>query len=517
MIELRLSGENYEYDVRGLLMAFYPNEEIEKKAYSCEYPLFDVLCTKNKGWETSESDSVPPGAWRRQLLVECGQEQIRVTLHCRDEAGVSGISRSFSGTADVEGADRSAAKCALKRVLYGLLREDTHRELPWGTLTGIRPTKIAMGFLEAGRSKAEIAAYMQKEYLVSPEKTALSLEIAEKERQLLREIDYENGFSLYVGIPFCPTICLYCSFSSYPFGRFAGQADAYVEALERELTATAEIFQGKQLNTVYFGGGTPTTLLPEQLDRLLACVEKRFDCSGLREFTVEAGRPDSIGKEKLQVLRQHGITRISINPQTMNQETLDRIGRRHTVEQVRDAFGLARQMGFDNINMDLILGLPGEGLGDVRHTMEELKTLRPDSITVHSLAVKRASRLSQCREQYAHMSMENSDEAMAVASEGARILGLSPYYLYRQKNMTGNLENVGFAVPGKEGIYNILIMEEKQTIAACGAGSISKRVDPDGRIERRENVKDVVQYIERIGEMIGRKRKLFGQLLMKER
>ena len=194
----------------------------------------------------------------------------------------------------------------------------------------------------------------------------------------------------------------------------------------------------------------------------------------------------------------------------MKQETLDLIGRRHSAAQIREAFGLARESGFNNINMDLILGLPGETIDDVRKTMEELKQLRPDSITVHSLAIKRAARLNQFWEQYAHLSMENSDQTMAVAAAAARELGLFPYYLYRQKNMAGNLENVGYAAPGKEGIYNILIMEEKQTIVACGAGSMSKRVYPDGRIERRENVKDVNQYIERIGEMIERKRVLLS-------
>ncbi len=490
MIELRLSEENYEYDIRGLLMAFYPGEEIEKKEWGVSGPEPDF-----------------PGTWRRLLLVEYRPEQIRVVLHGRDEAGEPSAVRRFCEAVPVSGLDRTAVKSALKRLVYGLLREDTQRELPWGTLTGIRPTKIALGFLEEGKGEAEIASYMQKEYLVTPEKTGLSLEIARREKALLQGIDYENGFSLYVGVPFCPTTCLYCSFTSYPFERFAGQADAYVEAVRRELTETASIFRGKKLNTVYFGGGTPTTLLPKQMDRLLSCVEEHFDCQGLREFTVEAGRPDSIAREKLQVLKNHAVTRISINPQTMKQETLDRIGRRHTVEQVREAFALARQMGFDNINMDLILGLPGEDVRDVDQTMEELKKLRPDSITVHSLAVKRAARLNQYREHY--VSMENSDEAMAVAEKSARTLGMSPYYLYRQKNMTGNLENVGFAAPGKEGIYNILIMEEKQTIAACGAGSISKRVDANGRIERRENVKDVTQYIERIKEMLERKKKLF--------
>ncbi len=223
---------------------------------------------------------------------------------------------------------------------------------------------------------------------------------------------------------------------------------------------------------------------------------------------MEAGRPDSINKEKLEVLRAHGISRISINPQTMKQETLDLIGRRHTTAQTVESFHLARSMGFTNINMDLIMGLPQETLADVRHTLEQLKQLTPDSITVHSLAVKRAARLQMFKEDYAGLTMINTQEHLDAAAEACASMGMVPYYLYRQKNMAGNFENVGYAKEGKAGIYNVLIMEEKQTIVALGAGSISKRVHPNGQIERCENVKDVSQYIERIGEMIERKKHL---------
>ena len=244
------------------------------------------------------------------------------------------------------------------------------------------------------------------------------------------------------------------------------------------------------------------------MDRLLTKIETSFDRTYLQEFTVEAGRPDSITREKLQVLLDHGIDRISINPQTMKDETLQIIGRHHTAEQTREAYKLAREMGFSHINMDLIVGLPGEDCEDVERTMEELRVLAPDSITIHSLAIKRAARLNLFKEKYEEMGLHNNMQIMDMTARVCAEMGLFPYYLYRQKNMAGNFENVGYAKADKAGIYNILMMEEKQTIVACGAGSVSKRVYPDGRIERCENVKDVSQYIERIGEMIERKRVL---------
>lgn len=285
--------------------------------------------------------------------------------------------------------------------------------------------------------------------------------------------------------------------------------DAYVDCVIREMEYVAESCRDKILDSVYIGGGTPTTLEPGQLDRLLGKLRCLFDFRTVREFTVEAGRADSITEEKLQVLHRYGVSRISVNPQTMKQETLDIIGRRASVEQVEEAYGLARRVGFDNINMDLILGLPGEQEADVQHTIDRVVELAPDSLTVHSLAIKRASRLNRWIQENGVSTLRNTDETMRIAAEGAGKLGLKPYYLYRQKNMSGNFENVGYAREGSFGLYNILIMEEVQTIVALGAGAITKRVYPDGRIERCENVKEVAQYIERIEEMIERKRVLF--------
>ena len=356
---------------------------------------------------------------------------------------------------------------------------------------------------------------MKETYFTSDEKIKLSIEIAERELELLHKLDYEEGYSLYIGIPFCPTTCLYCSFTSYSMSAWKNRMDDYLSTLEKELDYTAVKFAHKKLNSIYIGGGTPTTLNPKQLDRLIRKIKCSFDLSDLVEFTVEAGRPDSITEEKLKVIKNHDITRISINPQTMKQETLDLIGRHHTVQQTIDSFYLARELGFDNINMDLIVGLPGESLSDVADTMEVIRKLAPDNLTVHSLAIKRAARLNIQRERYQDFEIVNTADHIALTSKVAEEMGLFPYYLYRQKNMAGNFENVGYAAPGKAGVYNVLIMEEKQSIVACGAGASTKRVwvqpNPDGthRIERAENVKDVAQYITRIDEMIERKSRLF--------
>ena len=342
--------------------------------------------------------------------------------------------------------------------------------------------------------------------MASDEKIDLCIEIGAREKALLAPLDYERGWSLYVGIPFCPTTCLYCSFTSYPVGKWKGRMEEYLSALFKEMEYTAGRMEGRPLDTIYIGGGTPTSLEAEELDRLLSRMEQLFDTGHALEFTVEAGRPDSITREKLAVLRSHGITRISINPQTMNQKTLDLIGRRHTVEMVKEKFLLAREMGFDNINMDLIIGLPGEGMEELSHTLEEIRALSPDSLTVHSLALKRAARLKLEWDQYVDLGMVNTQEMIDLTASFARELGMEPYYLYRQKNMAGNFENVGYARPGKACIYNILIMEEMQTIAACGAGTTTKVVFPqENRRERCENVKEVEQYISRIDEMLERK------------
>ncbi len=394
-------------------------------------------------------------------------------------------------------------KLHMGRSLYKELSRETKKELPWGILTGVRPTKLAMKNLENGMGKEEFTAWFAKEYFVSYEKAKLAWEIAERERKLLGRLDMENGFSLYVGIPFCPSVCSYCSFSSGSLEVWKDRVEDYLDALLRELGAVADMAEGKRLNTVYMGGGTPTSLTALQLDRLLSRIDSGFSRQFLLEYTVEAGRPDSITREKLEVLKAHGVTRISINPQTMRQKTLDGIGRKHTVEEVYEAYHLARACGFDNINMDLIAGLPGETSADMADTLAQIKKLAPDSLTVHSLAVKRAARMGQ--DGACAGCSPDIQEMVGKAASAAADMGMSPYYLYRQKNIAGNFENVGYAKVDKAGIYNILIMEEKQSIFAVGAGSISKWVYPDGQIKRCENVKDVALYIDKVNEMVERK------------
>lgn len=503
MIQIGLTKDAYEYEIRGLLMAFYPGVLIQAEKE-----------VEEKSWEETA------GIWEDKSEENSRQEEnkteLRLGFFYPEEEGNGRIvlweksGRRQEADFPFHSLRDKETKTNLKNTLYALLSRQTGKTLPWGTLTGIRPTKIPMAMLEEGKSDADILYHMEKELLCSREKSRLSLEIAKREREILKNIDYENGYSLYIGIPFCPTTCLYCSFTSYPIISWEKRMEDYIQALFREIAYTAEYFSDKKLNTIYFGGGTPTTLSSEYLDRLLAKVEESLDLTYLQEYTVEAGRPDSVTREKLEVLRHHPVTRISINPQTMKEETLKIIGRRHTVQQVKDVYAMAREMGFDNINMDLILGLPNEGIEDVRHTMEELKRLSPDNITVHSLAIKRAARLNMFRDQYKELKLENSEEMMDLTARYAKEMGLEPYYLYRQKNMAGNLENVGYALPGKAGIYNILIMEEKQTIVALGAGATTKAVWKD-RIERAENVKDVGIYMEQVDEMIARKRRLFGQ------
>ena len=480
MLGILLNDPSYEQDIRELMMAFYPGETFAHEKQD------DVRMYV---------EGVYNGAGEFCLRILCDDRT-------EDE-------RTFQ----LNYSNRLAAKTAIKRELYNMLSKRTGKELPWGTLTGIRPTKIALTRLYEGWTEDEIRKYMADTYLTSREKIDLSVEIAEREKNLLGRVDYENGYSLYVGIPFCPTTCLYCSFTSFPIGAWRGKMHLYLEALFKELEYVAHQMKGRTLDTIYFGGGTPTALEAEELDAILTKIEETFDLSAVKEFTVEAGRSDSITEEKLRTLRAHGITRISINPQTMKQATLDLIGRRHTVEKVKEQFRLARELGFDNINMDLIIGLPEEDINDVRDTMEQIRELAPDSVTVHSLAIKRAARLNIFRERYAGLKIENTQEMIDLTASCARSMGLVPYYLYRQKNMAGNFENVGYAAPDKECIYNILIMEERQTIVACGAGTTTKVIFPkENRLERVENVKDVEQYISRIDEMIERKQKMLEKL-----
>ena len=392
-----------------------------------------------------------------------------------------------------------------KRQVYNELKVLSGRELPWGTLTGIRPVKLIMQLLDQGKRPAQIAAHMREFYYLDGEKLSLAIAIAQRERQILAGLSGSEGWSLYAGIPFCPSRCSYCSFTSYPLDRSAGKIEPYLKDLFRELKESIPLMKGRTPDTIYIGGGTPTALSAGQLERLLHEICRLLPAEKVKEFTVEAGRPDSISEDKLKVLRDYPVSRISINPQTMQQRTLDAIGRGHTVKEFITAWEMARKAGFDNINMDLILGLPGEGAADVEDTLNQLMPLEPESLTVHALAIKRAARL----ERENQIRGEEPSAMMRASAEGAARMGLFPYYLYRQKNMAGNLENVGYARPGREGLYNILIMEEKQSILAVGAGNISKAVYPDGRIERADNVKGLEEYHQRLDEMLERKRRLW--------
>ena len=481
-IGILFENREFEHDVYELIKAFYPEAEIHTL------------------YENDEAE------YDLRFRVERENDNYIIKYERAEEKGVVSAEVITDEIKDAH-ALRKENKDSIKYALYQLLVKLTGRTLPWGNLTGIRPAKLAMGMIESGMKNTEVAQEMREKYLVSPQKTALAITIANREREILKDIDYENGYSLYIGIPFCPSICLYCSFSSYPLKVWEKRTDEYVEALCKEVRETTLMMKGRKLDTIYIGGGTPTTLLPHQIRKLLDTVGESFGFEGLAEFTVAAGRPDSITREKLEAIREYPVTRISVNPQTMNQETLDIIGRKHTVDQTKEAFHLARELGYDNINMDLIVGLPGEDIHMVERTLEQIRELAPDSITVHSLAVKRAARLNIFKEKYQEMSFENNQEIMDLTMKTAYEMGMGPYYLYRQKNMKGNFENVGYAKVDKAGIYNILIMEEKQPIIALGAGGSSKLVFDHGRrIERAENVKDVTNYISRIDEMIERKR-----------
>ncbi len=493
MIYVKLNEANFEYDIHSLVKAYFPQEDV-------------LVLTEDKQPEEGVSFRLAIDYIKKE--EKAGKEAILFQIL---EPYEDGFLMVKCADINVDFSDRKETKNRLKQGLYNLLADYTGTTLPWGTLTGIRPTKIPMAMLEEGKSQSEITAYMKETYFASQEKIDLSMEVAQAELELLKKIDYENGYSLYIGIPFCPSTCLYCSFTSYPIGVWAKRVDEYLDALEKEIDYTAMVCKDKHLNTIYIGGGTPTSLNPQQLDRLLTKVEQCFDFSHLLEYTVEAGRPDSITREKLQVLRDHNISRISINPQTMKDATLKLIGRNHSVAQTVESFKLARELGFDNINMDLIVGLPEETIEDVENTMKQLLKLDPDNVTVHSLAVKRAARLRMQQEDYKDLRMENTWDTIALTADYANRMGMRPYYLYRQKNMAGNFENVGYAKPGCAGIYNILIMEEKQTIMALGAGATTKFVMGE-RIERVGNVKDVTNYLERIDEMIERKAKEMEEL-----
>lgn len=488
-MNLKINNESFLYDAYGLVQAFYPG-------------------TKPNVYLNKEIDN----------------DDDTVEIVVKDDSIAFLLDGQQRGTIDIDATNRSDTKNRLKRLIYEVLEKETNKSLYWGTLTGIRPTKIPLKMYLNGASDEEVVSYMKETYLCSDEKISLATQIAKRELSVIGDV--KDKYALYIGIPFCPSICLYCSFSSYPIGIYRDKVESYLDALIKEIAFVGASFKDKTLDTIYVGGGTPSSLSDRQLDRLLTAVEEHLDISHLREFTVEAGRPDSITREKLEVLERHGVERISINPQTTHQKTLDLIGRYHSVEQFYDCYALAREISDASkskggkgflINMDLIVGLPGESKEDVKETLAIVNKLQPDNLTVHSLAIKRSSRLNIEWESYEDELFENSGEIMEMVQKCADEMDMQPYYMYRQKQISGNLENIGFAPKGKECLYNIEIMEELMDIVALGAGSACKKVgrtgegklNIDAKVARCENVKDVDEYILRIDEMIQRKKELY--------
>lgn len=479
MIYLKQDIEEYDHDFRTMIQAFFPREKIV----------------------------ITESGTRFTFQAEFLEKQVRLSLW------ENGTQVEEEKTV-CDYRDKKAGRNALKAASYHLLSRYCGRSLPWGSMTGVRPTKFATARLEEGWQEDAIIREYETLYLTTRQKGEICYRVARREQELLEPFHFTEEYCLYVGIPFCLSRCLYCSFTAYPVSSYQDRIEDYLSALFQELEYVAAAYRTKRLVAVYIGGGTPTSLNAEQLGRVIDRIYTLFDTRFLREFTVEAGRPDSLSPEKFAVMKERKVSRISINPQTMNDETLRLIGRAHTAQMTVDAFHMARELGFDNINMDIIAGLPGEDIRHIQYTLNALRELKPDSLTVHSLAIKRAAELNIRMQEYQDSIKGSTNEMLTLADRYAAELGMVPYYLYRQKNIPGNLENVGYARPGMECLYNVLIMEEKMDIIAVGAGTSTKLTFPEeGRIERVENVKNVDEYIRRTEEMIHRKKTAFRQKL----
>lgn len=486
-MKIILNNSPFKYEIEAIVKLFFPAVT------------FDFL------YDSDENE----GDFCRLTRTEDGE--ISLFSEVSLEGKTASSKEKLSSVSSLKEQER--VLCAM---LFLNLRELTGISPKWGTLTGIRPVKRVNGLLQEGKSKEEIFARLQEAFYVSEEKCRLAYLTAMTQKDFLSV--KPDSFSLYVSIPFCPTRCAYCSFVSHSIAKAKNLIPQYLRRLCDELeflgTLTSEL--GLTLDTVYFGGGTPTSLEAEQLDILMTAVKKSFNLSTVREYTVEAGRPDTITPEKLRVIKNRGATRISINPQTMEDSVLEIIGRKHTSAQTIEAFKMARAEGFDNINMDLIAGLPSDTVEGFRRTLEKVMSLSPEDITVHTLSLKRSSSLFQEHESV----MDNpADEMVSYAGETLTTAGYMPYYLYRQKNTLGNLENVGFAKKGFESLYNIFIMEEMQTIIGAGAAASTKLVDPkNGKLQRVYHYKFPYEYISRFDELLLKQQEIkrFYQQIEKE-
>lgn len=480
-------NNSFHYEIENLVRVFFPNEKLEiiKSDTLSKTEIIKSPCIITE-------------------LVECGVQSELYAEAVFDDYNKS-FSDLFTLSGDIE-KDNSQLERIMAVCLYNLLSDYTKITPPWGILTGVRPIKLFRKLCEQyGREYAK--DYFRNGLIVTEEKISLAEETEKNERAIL-ETSSENSYSLYVSIPFCPTRCSYCSFVSQSVEKTAKLIEPYVELLCKELEYTANIIkkQNLKLETVYIGGGTPTTLNEKQLTKVVSVINNNFPMENCREFTVEAGRPDTITEDKLKAILNGGANRISINPQTMNDEILEKIGRKHTSRQTIDAFNLARKVGFKHINMDLIVGLPDENLESFRATLKKINELNPESITVHTLSMKRSSNLTSQGINIYRKDAEIAKDMHSYCKYRLSEKGYKPYYLYRQSRMVGNLENVGYSKKGYEGLYNAFIMDETHSIIACGAGAVTKLKNyKDNTLRRIFNYKYPYEYINNFDEMIKRK------------
>lgn len=470
-MNLYVKNHNFHFELENLTRLFFPNEKIT------------VI--------RDFSEPQPP------YIYTEASDKITISVN------IGSFNKSETAVKKLVDNDNELVSAQL---LYKLLCDFTGLTQPWGILTGVRPVKLLRRLAEESSEEQAVKKF-EKDFFVSNEKIALSRETEHNERKIL-ELSKPESFSLYVGIPFCPSRCSYCSFVMASIERAEKLIEPYTKLLCEEIKRTAEIANklGLRLETVYFGGGTPTTLSAEQLDTVLGTVNNSFDMSTCREFTVEAGRPDTIDIAKLFALKENKVDRISINPQTVNNEVLKTIGRKHTAQQFFDAFELARKCGFDNINTDLIAGLPTDTTESFKNSLDSIVRLNAECITVHTLCMKRASRLTT---EGVTLDLQQARDAREMLAYTQNVLGQNeyiPYYMYRQSRMVGNLENVGWSKRGFESLYNVYVMDETHTILACGSGGVTKlkRNNPD-YLERIFNFKYPYEYIDRFDELIQRK------------
>lgn len=457
-----------------LARAFYPDEEI---VFNSDYSFNRIdICEDNNKYLLS--------LYRESKLLDREEIEVQSVNIYRDE--------------------KSTKKTALKKGLFFLFSRDVNYKLPWGILTGIRPVKIVEYLHSLGLSDERIYDVLIEEYQISDEKADLMMNVSRRQRPIIDSLK-KNSYSLYVSIPFCPTRCLYCSFPTLTMSRYKDKVEGYLEAIKKEIIAIKEIMKDWEITTVYLGGGTPTSISVSQMESLIVIIKENF--KDIKEFTIEAGRPDTINYEYLELFKKYRIDRISINPQTMVDSTLKLIGRQHNSQDIVETYKMAKEIGIPTVNMDLIIGLPDEGLKELQYTLSKIKELDPDNLTIHTLSLKKGSRFLNEKEKYNIKDSNEIEKMLIECGKFTKDMNLHPYYLYRQKQILGNFENVGYSKVSNPCLYNVSIMEEKETIIAVGMGGVSKFYNKDSSsIVRLSNFRDIDEYLSRVDELITAKK-----------